>query len=111
MKASPQALIKVYRVADQNALTVASQVREYVDHASRSLPVGVKLRVFNDSSTILKSRILLLVRNMAIGLGLVIVLLGVFSERQAGILGDPGNPYILCRSLYIFALFLTCPST
>ncbi|ACL03145.1 acriflavin resistance protein [Desulfatibacillum aliphaticivorans] len=74
----PAALVKVYRVADQNALTVASQVREYVESASRSLPAGVKLRVYNDSSTILKSRISLLVRNMGIGLVLVIVLLGIF---------------------------------
>jgi len=74
----PAAWVQVYRVADQNALTVAGTVKRYVDEIRPGLPAGVHIEFFQDMSKILKSRIELLLRNMAYGLVLVSVLLGAF---------------------------------
>jgi multidrug efflux pump subunit AcrB len=74
----PAAIIKVYRVADQNALSVASAIKKYVADIRPSIPAGVKIDFFEDRSKFLKSRINLLLKNMALGLILVSVLLGLF---------------------------------
>ena len=41
MQGKPAALIQVFRVADQNALTVAKQVKDYVEEKRLSLPDGI----------------------------------------------------------------------
>jgi len=71
-------VIEVYRVADQNALTVADTVKQYVEEIRPGLPEGVDIDFYRDRSKILRSRIELLLRNMAIGLFLVSILLGLF---------------------------------
>ncbi len=74
----PAALINVYRVADQNALSVANAVKNYIADIRPSIPAGVQIDFFEDRSEYLKSRIYLLLKNMALGLILVSVLLGLF---------------------------------
>jgi len=74
----PSGVIEVYRVADQSALAVADTVKSYVEEIRPNLPTGVEIDFYRDRSKILRSRINLLLRNMAIGLVLVSILLGVF---------------------------------
>ncbi|MCD6485849.1 MAG: efflux RND transporter permease subunit [Syntrophobacterales bacterium] len=74
----PAAMIQVYRVADQSALEVAKEVKQYIIDTGPSLPNGVDIAFFADMSEILLSRLHLLLRNMAIGLILVILILGAF---------------------------------
>jgi multidrug efflux pump subunit AcrB len=76
------ALIQVYRVADQNALDVAAKVKTYVEKNKHNLPKGIEVDFFADRSEILKSRMNLLIRNMALGLLLVIIVLGLFLELK-----------------------------
>jgi len=75
-------VIQVYRVADQNALTVADTVKRYVDQIRPNLPHGIDVDVYRDRSKILRSRLDLLLRNMAIGLVLVSILLGIFLDLR-----------------------------
>ncbi len=74
----PAALINVYRVADQNALEVATAVKDYVERIRPTLPDGIQINLRRDRSKILRSRIELLTRNMLIGLLLVGGMLGLF---------------------------------
>ncbi|MDD5722918.1 MAG: efflux RND transporter permease subunit [Syntrophales bacterium] len=74
----PAAMIQVSRVADQSALDVARKVKQYIADIGPSLPTGVGIAFFADMSEILHSRLQLLLRNMAIGLVLVILILGTF---------------------------------
>ncbi|MDO9515112.1 MAG: efflux RND transporter permease subunit, partial [Syntrophales bacterium] len=74
----PADMIQVFRVADQSALDVARKVKQYVADIGPSLPAGVGIAIFADMSEILHSRLQLLLRNMAIGLVLVILILGSF---------------------------------
>jgi len=74
----PAAIINVFRVADQSALDVAAKVRDYVRRIDPTLPHGISAQHYQDMSTILKSRIELLSKNMLLGLLLVSLLLGIF---------------------------------
>ncbi len=74
----PSAMIQVFRVADQNALDVAQKVKRFIGDIEPTLPAGVGIATFADMSKILHSRLQLLLRNMAIGLVLVILILGTF---------------------------------
>ena len=78
----PAAMIHVYRVADQNALKVAQTVKDYLEELRPRLPAGVDIAFYSDRSEILKSRLNLLLKNMAIGLLLVSILLGFFMNLR-----------------------------
>jgi multidrug efflux pump subunit AcrB len=78
----PAAIINVYRVADQSALDVAAKVRNYVKRIDETLPQGIRAEYYQDMSTILKSRIELLMKNLLLGLVLVSLLLGVFLNAR-----------------------------
>ncbi|MBW1742407.1 MAG: efflux RND transporter permease subunit [Deltaproteobacteria bacterium] len=74
----PAGVIQVFRVANQNALTVADTVKDYIEEIRPGLPAGIDIGFYRDRSEILRSRMELLLRNMGIGLILVSMLLAVF---------------------------------
>jgi multidrug efflux pump subunit AcrB len=74
----PAGVIQVFRVADQNALTVADTVKAYVEEIRPGLPAGIEISFYRDRSEILRSRMELLLRNMGMGLILVTLLLAAF---------------------------------
>ena len=78
----PAAVIQIFRIADQNALSVADSIKLYIDEIRPGLPEGVGVAFFADMSKILRSRIRLLLKNMNIGLILVSGLLGVLLNRR-----------------------------
>ena len=96
----PAALIQVYRVADQNALDVASEVKEYVEKIRPELPAGITVDFFSDRSKILKSRIELLLRNMAQGLVLVVLVLGLFLSARLSFWVTLGIPISFLAALW-----------
>ena len=93
----PAAMITVFRVADQNALSVAKAVKGYMEKIRPSLPQGVEIEYFADMSKILKSRIELLLKNMAMGLVLVVIILGVFMEVRLSLWVTLGIPLSFAR--------------
>jgi multidrug efflux pump subunit AcrB len=100
----PAALINVYRVADQNALHVANAVKQYITDIRPSLPAGVHLDYYKDMSRILKSRLHLLLKNMAMGLILVSVLLGIFLNLRLAFWVTLGIPIS-----FLFGIMLLPP--
>ena len=101
----PAAMIDVYRVADQNALTVAETVKKYAERVRPTLPAGVGISFYNDSSTMLKSRIRLLMRNMALGLVLVSIMLGLFLEVKLAFWVTLGIPISFLTGLWLLPQF------
>lgn len=95
------ALIQVYRVADQNALDVAEKVKNFVDKYRHRLPKGINLDFFADRSEILKSRMDLLIRNMALGLILVVLVLGLFLEVRLAFWVTLGIPISFAFGLWL----------
>jgi multidrug efflux pump subunit AcrB len=98
-------VIEVYRVANQSALTVADTVKRYVDEIRPGLPEGVDIDFYRDRSKILRSRIELLLRNMAIGLILVSVLLGVFLNVRLAFWVTLGIPISFAAGIWALPRF------
>jgi multidrug efflux pump subunit AcrB len=101
----PAGIIEVYRVADQNALKVASTVKGYIERIRPSLPEGVEIGIYRDRSTILKSRINLLLKNMALGLILVSILLGMFLNVRLAFWVTLGIPISFMAGLLVLPRF------
>ena len=74
----PSAMVKLYRVGDQSAVSVAEAAYAYVDRSKGSFPEGIELHIWQDSARLLKSRIDLLVKTALNGLVLVFVVLALF---------------------------------
>ncbi|MCD6280324.1 MAG: efflux RND transporter permease subunit, partial [Deltaproteobacteria bacterium] len=101
----PAAIIQVYRVGEQNALDVAKKVKTYIDGIRPGLPKGLNIDTFSDMSSILKSRINLLLKNMAFGMILVVITLGVFLNwRLAGWI-SLGIPIAFATGLWLLPSF------
>ncbi|MBW1785650.1 MAG: efflux RND transporter permease subunit [Deltaproteobacteria bacterium] len=101
----PAAIIEVFRVADQNALTVADTVKKYVDEIRPTLPAGVDIAFFQDMSKLLRSRIELLLKNMAMGLVLVSILLGLFLNVRLAFWVTLGIPISFAMGLWLLPHF------
>jgi multidrug efflux pump subunit AcrB len=101
----PSGVIEVYRVADQNALTVADTVKGYVEEIRPSLPKGVDIDSYRDRSDILRSRINLLLRNMAFGLVLVSILLGLFLNVRLAFWVTLGIPISFAAGMLVLPRF------
>ena len=101
----PAALIQVFRVADQNALTVAKTVKGYVEDLRPGLPAGVDIGFFADSSKVLNSRIWLLLKNLIIGLLLVIISLGVLLNVRLAFWVTLGIPISFMAGLMLLPQF------
>ncbi len=74
------AMIEVYRVGDQTPTRVADAVREVLAEYKPILPPGVDTAIRRDRSEFYAQRVELLMRNLSIGLVLVLIILGLFLE-------------------------------
>jgi multidrug efflux pump subunit AcrB len=72
--------VAVYRIGDQTPLGVADAVREAMLVIESELPPGVTWNIRRDMSDIYGQRLRLLGKNAAIGLALVLAILGLFLE-------------------------------
>ena len=93
--------VQVFRVGDQTPITVANATRAYADVAAGSLPEGISLSVWKDQSQIYRQRIDLLMRNAALGLVLVLIILGLFLELRLAFWVTMGIPISFLGSLFL----------
>ncbi len=75
---APSVLIQVFRVGDENALTIANAVKAYIKERQKTLPEGITLTPWQDDSLVLKDRMSLLMRNARWGFLLVFMMLALF---------------------------------
>ncbi len=101
----PTALIEVFRVADQNALTVAETIKKFVDRIRPTLPEGIGIDIYNDRSVMLKSRMELLIKNMGFGLILVSILLALFLDFKLAFWVTLGIPISFLAGLWMLPRF------
>ena len=74
----PTVLVQIFRVGEENALTVANAVKEYIAEAQLRMPEGIHLTTWQDDSLLLKDRLNLLLRNGRNGFILVFLALALF---------------------------------
>lgn len=99
------AVIQVFRVAEQNALSVASTVKKYIEEKGESLPEGVGIAFYEDMSKILKDRLELLLKNMGLGLILVSIVLAVFLDLRLAFWVTLGIPISFFAGLMVLPQF------
>ena len=101
----PAIMIQVYRVADQSALDVANTVKKYMKSIAPTLPEGIHLGSLGDQSIILKARLELLMRNMLMGLVLVVIILGFFMDVRLSFWVTLGIPISFAGGLMLLPQF------
>jgi multidrug efflux pump subunit AcrB len=102
----PTAMIKVFRVGDQDAIGVTQAVKDWVaGPGKRLLPPGVQMTTWRDESIILKGRIDLLLHNAMQGLALVFVILALFLHLRMAIWVAIGIPVSFLGAVALMPVF------
>ena len=89
---NPAVMIQVFRVGDQNAITIAEQIHQYVERAQGRIPRGINLTTWQDNAELLRGRLDLLIRNGRTGFLLVILILALFLKFKLSFWTSLGIP-------------------
>lgn len=100
----PAMRIDVYRVGTETPQSVSGEVRSYVLEEEAALPAGIGMQVWDDRSEIYQDRMNLLLRNAAIGLVLVIVMLALFLDPKLAFWVALGIPISIMGSFLLIPL-------
>lgn len=100
----PGVLINVYRTGEETPLSIARDVRAYLDTLRRSMPESLSVKVTEDRSESYRERLSLLSRNAAMGLVLVLVVLGLFLDIRLALWVTLGIPISFLGSLLLVNL-------
>ena len=98
------ALIQIDRVGDQSALRIASQVKDYIAARQDSLPAGLSLTYWDDSSSYLRARLSTLGRNAWQGGLLVMLLLSLFLRPAVSLWVFVGIPVSFLGSFVLMSM-------
>ena len=101
----PAVMVKVFRVGDQNAISISEAVQAYVERASASAPSGIEILTWHNSARYLESRIDLLVRNALTGLVLVFVVLALFLRLRLAFWVTLGIPVSFLGAIALMPAF------
>jgi multidrug efflux pump subunit AcrB len=97
----PAIRVTAYRVGDETPTSVADAVRDYVDELRGKIPDSVELAVWKDDSEALRDRIDLLLRNAAMGLALVVLVLALFLDLRLAFWVGLGIPISFMGAMLI----------
>ena len=97
----PMVQVQVFRVGDENALTVAQLVKDYVAEAQPRMPEGITLTPFADASILLQGRLSLLTKNGYQGLFLVFAVLAIFLRFRLAFWVTAGIPISFLGALWL----------
>jgi len=97
----PAVLVQVFRVGDESALGISAAVRDYVDALRPTLPEGIDVRSWQDTSVWLQGRLDLLVKNGLQGLFLVFLVLALFLKLRLSFWVTMGIPISFLGTLAV----------
>jgi len=101
----PAAMVKVFRVGDQKPLEISDLVKKYVAQKKPDLPDSLHIATWNDTSELLHSRMSLLRKNAALGLVLVMIILGLFLEIRLAFWVMLGIPISFMGAMVVLPAF------
>ena len=96
--------VDVYRVGEQTPTGVSAAVREAMLEIQADLPPGIDWAINSDRSDVLPAALDLLLKNAALGLCLVLVLLGLFLELKLAFWVTMGIPISFLGGLLFLPL-------
>ena len=92
----------IYKTPAEDSLEISKAVTEFVERKKLETPGGVEISVLYDiSSSLLRARIRLLVKNGVIGLSIVFLLLWVFLDLRLSFWAGMGMPISVAGALAI----------
>ncbi len=94
--------VMVYRVGEEDTITSARSVKQYIERKKAELPDGVDLTVWIDESVPLERRINALTRNAYAGLALVLLVLTLFLRFKVAIWVAAGIPIAILGAIWAF---------
>jgi multidrug efflux pump subunit AcrB len=101
----PAMIITVYRVGDEDTISSAQAVKDYIKRIEPSLPEGLNLTIWIDESVALNRRIEALTKNAYAGLALVLLILTLFLRFKVAMWVAAGIPIAVMGALWVFPLF------
>ena len=101
----PSVLVQVYRVGEENALTIAAAVKEYLKEKEPTMPEGVSITTWQDDSLTLKDRLSLLLRNARTGFILVFIMLALFLRLRLAIWVSVGMVISFFGAFWVLPMF------
>lgn len=101
----PAVKMDVYRIGNQTPLNVVAAVRKVLAKVKKELPRGLEIHERRNFSNIYKQRFQLLMKNGAIGLVLVLCILGLFLEPRLAFWVMMGIPISFLGGILLLPLF------
>ncbi len=98
-------IVQVFKVGNQNDLKISKEVRDFLKTFNSELPPGVKSAIYFDTTTILKSRLKLLLKNLLFGGILVVLILTLFMEFKLAFWVFLGIPTAFAFALWLMPHF------
>jgi multidrug efflux pump subunit AcrB len=97
----PSVLLIISKTPEEDALAISRSMTQFVQKKQQELPPGANLKILYDNTDMLRDRINLLVKNGAIGLSLVFVLLWLFMDIRLSFWAGMGIPVSIAGALMI----------
>ncbi len=94
-------IVNVLKTPDEDALKISEEVNKFLVEKKRSLPKGVEINIFFDSTDMLRSRISLLVNNGLLGFSLVLLLLWMFLDIRLSFWAGMGIPISIAGAMVV----------
>lgn len=101
----PVIALDIFRVGDETPGGVSASVRAAMAEIQQDLPSGIDWAISRDMSKVYQQRLELLLKNAAIGLTLVLLLLGLFLEFKLAFWVTMGIPISFLGSLLLLPNF------
>ena len=99
--AKPAAIIEVLSIDDQNAVTIATQVKQYIADEQVNLPQAVTLGYWGDLTHYLDGRLNMMVSNMIVGAVLVFLMMAFFLDIKLAFWVMLGIPICFLGTLLV----------
>ena len=96
--------VDVYRVGKETPQSISDNVRSYIQEVQPDLPEHVGLAIWDDNSEIYRDRIRLLLKNAALGLVFVLIMLGLFLDPRLAFWVTLGIPVSILGSFLFIPL-------
>nr|CRH05557.1 Conserved membrane protein of unknown function. Putative acriflavin resistance protein. Putative cation/multidrug efflux pump, Acr family [Candidatus Magnetococcus massalia] len=97
----PALRLRAYRVGNETPTGVSERVNAYAANLKKSLPPTVQVNTWKDNSEILEGRIHLLMKNAALGLVLVLIILALFLNMRLAAWVAVGIPFSFLGALML----------
>lgn len=102
---TPAAMVRVYRIGNEDTIEISRKVKAYLDEARARLPEGIELTLWRDSADELGARLDILLGTALGGLALVLLVLAMPLRFRLAMWVAAGIPIAMLGSVMTFGFF------